>query len=33
MIKSDIRKKEVFSKSATKALFGNIFLVSEYIFE
>ena len=33
MLKSDFRKKGVYSKPVTKALHGNKFLVSEYIFE
>ena len=33
MLKSNFRKKEVFSKSVTKTLYGSKFLVSEYIFK
>ena len=32
MLKSDFRKMGVCSKSVTKTLYGNKFLVSEYIF-
>ena len=31
--KVDITKKEVFSKSVIKTLYGSKFLVSEYIFK
>ena len=33
MLKSDISKKEVCSKSVTKSLYGNKYLVREYIFK
>ena len=33
MFKSDLRKKEVCSKSVTKMLYRNKFLVSECIFK
>ena len=33
MLKSDFRKKGVCSKSDTKTLYGNKFLLSEYIFK
>ena len=33
MLKSDLRKKIVCSKSVTKTLYGNKVLLSEYIFK
>ena len=33
MLNSDFRKKGVCSKSVTKTLYGNEFLVSKYIFK
>ena len=33
MLKSDFRRKGVYSKPVTKTLHGNKFLISEYVFE